>query len=224
MPMTPFDALSSPLSRRLREGLERIGAAMRAERWGAAEGLNPTQLDALAFVAGRETGVRLRAVAEHLGVSQPTATDSVAALVRKGFLTKTADPEDGRAVVLRATIAGRALSRDIDHSETAIDRALSSLPAEEQQTLLALVIKTIRALQEATAIPPQRLCVTCRHFRPYAHEDPELPHHCALVDAPFGGRHLRLDCPEQEEAPPAERDAAWSAFIAGAATRAQERG
>jgi DNA-binding MarR family transcriptional regulator len=220
--MTPFDALSTPLSHRLRDGLDRIGAAMRAERWGAVDGLNPTQLDALAFVAGRAKGVRLGAVAEHLGVTQPTATDSVAALVRKGLLTKTADPEDGRAVVLRPTTAGRAVSRDIDHSETAIDRALSSLPAEEQQTLLALVIKTIRALQEAKAIAPQRLCVTCRHFRPYAHDDPELPHHCALVDAPFGGRHLRLDCPEQEEAPPAERDAAWSAFIAGAA-RARER-
>jgi DNA-binding MarR family transcriptional regulator len=214
--MSLFDALSSPLSRRLREGLDRIGAAMRAERWDTAEGasLNPTQLDALAFVAGRERGVRLRAVADQLGVTQPTATDSVAALVRKGLVTKTADPDDGRAVVLRATPAGREICRDIDASESAIERALSSLPAKEQQTLLHLVIKTIRALQEAKAIAPQRLCVTCRHFRPFAHEDAELPHHCALVDAAFGGRHLRLDCPEQEEAPPAERDAAWSVFIA----------
>jgi DNA-binding MarR family transcriptional regulator len=224
--MTPFDALSSPLSRRLREGLDRIGAVLRAERWDAAEGLDisPTQIDTLAFVIGRgDKGVRLRAVAEHLGVTQPTATDSVAALVRKGLLTKTPDPDDGRAVALRPTAAGREISREADLAESAIERALSSLPAEEQQTLLHLVIKTIRALQDAKAIAPQRLCVTCRHFRPFVHEDAALPHHCALVDAPFGGRHLRLDCPEQEEAPPAERDAAWSAFIAGATTRAQER-
>jgi DNA-binding MarR family transcriptional regulator len=221
--MTPFDALTSPLSRRLREGLDRIGAAMRAERWNAAEGadLTATQLDALVFVAGRsDKGVRLRAVAEHLGVTQPTATDSVAALVRKGLLTKTPDPEDGRAVVLRSTPAGLETSHEADLTESAIERALSSLPAQEQQTLLDLVIKTIRALQEAKAIPPQRLCVTCRHFRPYVHDDAQLPHHCALVDAAFGGRHLRLDCPEQQEAAPAARDAAWRAFIRGTAESA----
>lgn len=217
--MTPFDALTSPMSRRLREGLDRIGAAMRAERWGAAEDadLTPTQLDALAFVAGRsDKGVRLRAVAEHLGVTQPTATDSVAALVRKGLLTKTSDPDDGRAVVLRATPSGREINHDADLGDSAIEHALGSLPAQEQQTLLELVIKTIRALQEAKAIPPQRLCVTCRHFRPFVDADPLLPHHCALVDAAFGGRHLRLDCPEQQEAAPAEREANWRVFNRGA--------
>ncbi|MBY6242749.1 MarR family winged helix-turn-helix transcriptional regulator [Methylosinus sp. Sm6] len=218
--MTPFDALSTPLPRRLREGLDRIGAAMRSERWSAAEGaaLTPTQLDALAFVAGRgDKGVRLRAVADHLAVSQPTATDSVAALVRKALVTKTPDPEDARAVLLRATAAGREASFAAQTEDSSIERALATLPPPEQEELLRLVIKTIRALQEAKAIAPQRLCVDCRHFRPFLHEDAELPHHCALVDAAFGGRHLRLDCPEQEEAPQAQRDAAWTEFLRAAA-------
>lgn len=208
--MTPFDALSTPLSRRLREGLDRIAAAMRADAWGLAEeaGLTPTQAHALTYIAGRgDAGLRLRAVAEHLGVTQPTATDSVAALARKGLVAKRADPGDKRAVAIRVTPAGRDVTRAIGLALTASEKALATLTVQEQQTMLELVIKTIRALQEAKAIPPQRLCVTCRHFRPNAHDDAELPHHCGLVDAPFGGRHLRLDCPEHEAAP-AAREAA----------------
>ncbi|WP_246728720.1 MarR family winged helix-turn-helix transcriptional regulator [Methylosinus sp. RM1] len=215
MSMTPFDAISTPLPRRLREGLDRIAAAMRSDEWGVAEeaGLTPTQLHALTFIAGRgEAGMRLRAVAEHLGVTQPTATDSIAALVRKGLAVKLPDPADKRAVAIRVTQAGCDVVRAIGLAMTSAEQALETLSPREQQTLLDLVIKTIRALQQAKAIPPQRLCVTCRHFRPYAHEDAELPHHCALVDAPFGGRHLRLDCPEHDPAPAPAREEAWSVF------------
>lgn len=221
--MTAFDALSTPLSRRLREGLDRIGAVMRADQWGVAEeaGLTPTQLHALTFIAGRgDKGIRLRAIAEHLGVTQPTATDSIAALVRKGLLTKLADPNDARAVAIRITPPGCDVVRAVGLAITATERALESLSTKEQSTLLELVIKTIRALQEAKAIPPQRLCVTCRHFRAYVHEDADLPHHCALVDAAFGGRHLRLDCAEHEAAQPEARDAAWKAFDQRAETLA----
>jgi hypothetical protein len=42
------------------------------------------------------------------------------------------------------------------------------------------------------------MCVTCRYFRPHVHSDPERPHHCAFVDAPFGDRALRLDCRDHE--------------------------
>ena len=56
------------------------------------------------------------------------------------------------------------------------------------------------ALQEARAIPVQRMCLTCRHFRPHVHDDPARPHHCAFVDAAFGDAALRLDCADHETA------------------------
>ncbi|WP_245276186.1 MarR family winged helix-turn-helix transcriptional regulator [Methylocapsa aurea] len=192
---------------------------MRADQWGVAEesGLNPTQAHVLTFVAGRgATGMRVRSIADHLGVAQPTATDSIGALVRKGLLTKVADPEDARAVAIRVTPAGHDVVRGLGLAITSAERALETLSMKEQSTLLGLVIKTIRALQQAGAIPPQRLCVSCRYFRAYVHDDEDIPHHCALVDAPFGGRHLRLDCPEHEQAEPEALDAAWKVFDRGA--------
>ncbi|SFK05446.1 MarR family winged helix-turn-helix transcriptional regulator [Methylocapsa palsarum] len=213
--MTPFDALSTPVYRRLREGLDRIGAAMRADQWGLAEdsGLSPTQAHVLAFVAGRGAkGMRVRSIAEHLGVAQPTATESIAALVRKGLLTKASDPDDARAASIQITGAGQEIVRGIGLAMTSTERALETLSSKEQTMLLHLVIKTIRALQIAGAIPPQRVCISCRYFRANVHDDAELPHHCAYVDAPFGGRHLRLDCNEHGEADQGALDQAWKAF------------
>jgi len=188
---------------------------MRADQWTIAgtAGLNPTQLHALTFIAGRaEKGVRVGAVAAQLGVTQPTATDSIAALVRKGLLTKTADPEDPRAVSVRITPSGRDVVRGIGLVITATERALEALSHEEQTELLRLVVKTIRALQIAGAIPPQRLCVTCKYFRPHAHDDRRNPHHCDYVDAALGGEGLRLDCAEHEALPSERQEAVWRSF------------
>lgn len=204
-----------PLIRRLRDGLDRLSAVLRSDQWvvAGAAGLNPTQVHALTFIAGRgEPGVRIGAIADHLGVTQPTATDSIAALIRKGLLRKQPDPEDSRAVAIRITAAGRDVVRSIGLAITATERALETLSLSEQTALLQLIIKTIRALQIAGAIAPQRLCVTCRYFHPFVHEDAEAPHHCAFVDAAFGPTALRLDCGEHEPLPDAGQEKVWRRY------------
>jgi len=213
--MTAPPPIGQPLTRRLRDGLDRICAVMRADQWTIAgtAWLNPTQLHALTFIAGRaEKGLRVGAVAAQLGVTQPTATDSIAALVRKGLLTKKADPEDPRAVSVQITPSGRDVVRGVGLVITATERALDTLPQEEQTELLRLIVKTIRALQIAGAIAPQRLCVTCKYFRAHAHENPSAPHHCDYVDAAFGVEALRLDCAEHEPAPAVQQEAVWQKF------------
>lgn len=206
------------LARKLRDGLERLGMALRADQWDALAQtpLNPTQAQILSFLA-RRGGARVGAVAAQLGVSQPTATDSIAALERKGLLQRRADARDARAATLTVTPPGRALTETIDARVGATERALASLDPREQAQLLALVIKLIRNLQLEGAIAPQRMCVACRHFRPYAHDDARAPHHCAFVDAAFGGEALRLDCADHEEAQ--DTEAIWLRFSRGDAAR-----
>jgi DNA-binding MarR family transcriptional regulator len=211
------DGASSPesdIARRLRDGFERIGAAMRAEHWARAgeAGLNPTQARALAFVAASPSGARVGAVAAHLGVTQPTATDSLAALTRKGLVGKTVDVADARAAALRATPLGEETAHGLAAAVTATDHALDTLTLAEKTALLDSVVKIIRALQNAGAISPQRLCATCDYFRPHAHQDAAAPHHCALVDAAFGAEALRLDCPEHVAAAPERAAEMWREF------------
>ncbi|MGJ0509747.1 MAG: MarR family winged helix-turn-helix transcriptional regulator [Methylocystis sp.] len=203
------------LTRRIRDGLDRICAVMRADQWAIAgtAGLNPTQTYVLTFIAGRaEKGVRVGAIAAQLGVSQPTATDSIAALVRKGLLTKTSDPQDARAVTMRITQAGCDIVRGIGLVITATERALETLSDREQTELLQLVIKTIRALQIAGALSPQRMCVTCRYFRPNVHNESKTPHHCDYVGAAFGAQSLRLDCSDHEALSPSDEAVLWRSY------------
>jgi DNA-binding MarR family transcriptional regulator len=210
-PLSP----SQQLTRRLRDGLDRICVVMRADQWAIAgtAGLNPTQTHVLTFIAGRgEKGARVGTIATQLGVTQPTATDSIAALVRKGLLTKAPDPEDTRAVTISVTRAGRDVVRGIGLVIMATERALETLSSREQTELLRLVIKTIRALQIAGAIAPQRMCVTCQYFRPNVHEDTRAPHHCAYVDAAFGAEGLRIDCDEHEALPEADQEIVWTSY------------
>lgn len=219
--MNEFDTLSSPLPDRLRDGLERVAAVLRADQWSSSNalGLNPTQVHVLAFLAGRDAGgIRVKKLAAHLGVSPPSATDSIAALGRKGLVHKAVDAGDARAVGVHITPEGRAILQAVGLASSATSVAFATLDVAEQAVFLRLLIKLVRSLQIAGAMPVQRLCVTCQRFRPYLHDDALNPHHCAFVNAAFGDRHLRLDCGEHEPTDPATQAATWTAFDTGSAT------
>lgn len=213
--MADFETMSESLPRRLRDGLERLATVLKADQWSAASaaGLNPTQSLVLSYLAGRgANGMRVKEVAAHLGVTQPTATDSVNALERKGLVRKGADVEDARAVAVRVTVAGKATVRAIGLTTMATDRALATLTPDEQADMLLLITKLIRALQMAGALPDQRICATCKYFQPHAHANADNPHHCTFVNAAFGARHLRLDCAEHEPAELSAQADAWRRF------------
>lgn len=206
--------LAPSLHHRIREGLTRIATAMRTDDWQRAKaaGVNPTQYAILEHLDGRSTGVAVKDLAFQLGVSQPTATDSIAALERKGLIAKRPDPDDRRSVNVLLTAAGGDALRAGQVVVGFAGQATEALDPAEQEQLLATLVTMIRHLQEAGAIPIQRMCVSCRYFRPHAHADAARPHHCTFVDAAFGLQDLRVDCREHETADPAFRAATWNVF------------
>lgn len=197
-------------------GLSRIGMLLRSEGWRRAEatGLTPTQAQILAHLAGRGPA-RVGAIAGEIAVTQPTASDAVAALVRKGYVEKRPDPEDARAAQLHPTAAGRRIARDLAVWPDALLGAVDMLDPAETAAFLKGLTKMIGALQMRGAIPVQRMCVSCAHFRPNVHPDAARPHHCAFVDAPFGDASLRLDCSDHGEAAAPERLEKWTRFTDG---------
>jgi DNA-binding MarR family transcriptional regulator len=218
-----FDAISEPLPRRVQAGLSKIAMVMRHEAWAqdGARGLTPTQAQVLALLQARGA-MRLSAIADELAVKQPTASDAVTALTRKGLVEKQSVPDDGRARSIRLTEAGAAVAAGRTDWPDLLRTVVADLPEAEQAALLKTLTRMIRSLQQQGAIPVQRMCVNCRYFRPNAHAEAHTPHHCAYVDAPFGDRHLRLDCPEHAEADAALASANWRRFTT--ATHTQEPG
>lgn len=210
-----FDALSEPVSRRITSGLTRIALVLRTQAWRGAEpaGVTPTQAQALAALRDAGEGIRLAELAAQLGVSAPTMSVRVNALIAKGLVVREAGV-DKRSVRLRLSPAGTELLEESTRWPDFLARAVEVLDADEQEQLLRSLVKVVRTLQVEGNVAPQRMCVTCTHFRPFAHPGDPLPHHCAYVDAPFADRHLRLACPEHEEAGPQQQQEEWDRFTA----------
>jgi DNA-binding MarR family transcriptional regulator len=208
---------AEPLITRLREGFDRIAFVLRADLWAAAgdAGLNPAQAQVLSLLAGRPAGLRPKQIAAHLAISAASIADTLGALVRKGFVRRDADPSDARAAIVCTTPDGRRLGAEIAQATSQVAGALAALAPTAQEELLLTQIALIRQLQIAGAIPLQRMCISCRHFRPHAHRHTAKPHHCAFVNAAIGGRDLRLDCGEHEAADPAVQAATWTTFVKG---------
>jgi DNA-binding MarR family transcriptional regulator len=72
------------------------------------------------------------------GVSQPAMTQLVTRLEREGLASRGSDPEDGRAVVVTITEAGRAaIARRRTGRQRALSALLQQLPAEDHAAIVA---------------------------------------------------------------------------------------
>lgn len=194
-------------------GLAKIGIFLRSHAWRRAEttGLTPTQAQILVHLVKRGPA-RVGALADEIAITQPTASDAVSALIRKGHVEKRPDAEDRRAARLHAKGDAHRLVAEIETWPDALLEAADELDPAERAALLKGLTKMIRTLQARGAIPVQRMCATCQYFRPYQHPDAANPHHCAFVDAAFGNADLRLDCDDHVDAGAAARAEAWARF------------
>jgi DNA-binding MarR family transcriptional regulator len=208
-----FEEHTEPLAERIATGLHKIGLAMKQQAWQQAneEGLSATQGQILAALvadgslSGKELGARL-------GLTLPTISDSVRALVAKKLVTKSQDPRHPRASLVTPTSKGQALGARARSWPEFMADAVTGLSAEEQRAFFAGVMKMIRTLQEQGLVPVSGMCITCTYFRPHVREG-SSPHHCAFVDAPLGTQQMRLDCPEHEIADPDAREQIWKTFL-----------
>lgn len=215
---SPFETLNPPLAHRLADGLERLATVARADAWQASRdhGLHPLQARIVRLLRAHGGAVEgAHRLAALLALTPATVSCSLAALAGKGLVVKAREPGRPRAVSVALTDAGRSLAALLEAPAGGLPAALDALDTAEQTALLRALVKMIRALQTAGRIPIARMCVSCRHFRANVHPDPALPHHCALVDAAFGDRHLRLDCAEHDAAPAEDAARAWRSFVGG---------
>lgn len=216
MDTNPLEKTTDPLPHRLASALSKVSVSLKRRLWRDAtmRRISPLQAQVLAFLRRQPThGATVSAITQMLGVTMPTASDVIAVQVKRGLLRKFRTEDDGRVFTIMLTARGRRRAEQVMGWPDFLLWAAELLPPEEQESLLRTLIKLIRSIQERGEIPAAKMCVTCTHFRPYAHEDLQRPHHCALVDAPFGDRLIRIDCNEHEPAPPEQQERQWVAFV-----------
>lgn len=181
---------------RLYDLLERIANLLRAEAWriGSQHELQPVQLQALSYLARcNALSNTPMAVAEYLGATKGTVSQTLKVLERKGLVEWHKDRQDRRISHFRPTAKGAAVV-DVSMPPALFEQAAEALPQEAREVLEDSLEGLLRGLQAANAGRSFGVCRTCKHFR-----GPVTQAWCSLLDAPI----------EQAETERLCRDHAW---------------
>ncbi|WP_218005105.1 MarR family winged helix-turn-helix transcriptional regulator [Actinomadura macra] len=188
------------LDRRLVAALERAGHVVRTLLWrqAYANGLSPIQTQLLLHLVGKAQPPRVSDLAAEFDVSLATMSDALAALRRKELVRRDRDPGDRRSHIFVLTDSGARLADELAHWSDPVTGWLGAGPEADKAATLRFLLDLIGRLHDAGVLAVARTCVTCQFFVRNAHDDPARPHHCRLLDTPFGDAALRVDCAEHQ--------------------------
>lgn len=105
-------------------------------------------LDAIQKLEAKGLRVKVSDLSDALGLPRPGVTRTVKEMEAKGYLTKSASPDDGRVTYITATEAGRQLWDKYDTQYfSELLPALQDIPEEDA----ACMIRTIETLYQVLA-------------------------------------------------------------------------
>lgn len=141
--------------------LDRLGRMSRGLQY--CHGLNPAQWDCLRFIGQANRFSRTPgALAAFLGTTKGTASQTLNALEKKGYLRRVPDPDDRRVRHIELTELGAGL---LDEDPlNCLDKAISNLPAETLDTVAAGLARLCSDMQSRCGGQDLGICQTCGHF------------------------------------------------------------
>ena len=111
-----------------------------AERM-ADYGLSPVDFSVLSLIT-HNPGITSRQICSALNLLPPNLVGKINAMEKRDLLTRLPHPDDGRAIGLYLTDAGKKLMMQAEKTATELERdAASRLSAAEKKTLLKLLQK-----------------------------------------------------------------------------------
>lgn len=183
------------LSGKVVAALDRIARGVRAHRQVIATkgGLTPLQADLVRTLAdGTPPRGQPSTLARELGVSQPTASDALGALVRKTLVRRTTTPSDRRISTFTLTRRGAQLADELRRADAVLRQAVTEISTADQERMLGTLLELISGLLSSGVLQVARTCPTCRYF-----EKGPTPR-CGLLQAPLPPSDYRVNCPEHQ--------------------------
>lgn len=179
--------------------VDRIARGVRAHRQAIASraGITVLQGELLRLLAdGPPPPAFAGPLAAELGVSQPTVSDGLSALERKGHIARTENPSDRRRTTFVLTDAGALLAAELAGSDHALRAAVSRMPDRDQEQALRVLLDLMGGLLDSGVLTVARTCPTCRFLA----ESPAGPL-CTLLEVVLAPGDLRVNCPEHQPVP-----------------------
>jgi len=183
---------SSAPERVVAELVEQLGHCACSDAFRG--GLNPAQWSALRYFERANRFSRtVSAFARYHGTTRGTASQTIRALVHKGYLRRRPDSHDQRSFRLELTDqATRVLDSDpIGEFVT----AAGALPPEQCSALARGLRAMLEQVLEKRARRPFGVCTSCEHLRSVEDLRKGCPgHHCRLQDELLDERDLDSIC------------------------------
>ena len=150
----------------LLEMIERLGNLMRAEfrRIGADEQLQPVHIHALLYLykANRYSNTP-QALANYLGITKGTASQSLMLLDRRGLIERYEDDVDRRVVRLRLSNAGEQFLYEAQPAQQ-WQQATRNISPNRVRNAVSALREALMTLQEDNEGTQFGTCPGCEHF------------------------------------------------------------
>ncbi|MGZ8217101.1 MarR family winged helix-turn-helix transcriptional regulator [Methylomagnum sp.] len=149
------------------EYLERIANLIRTDvrRTGIASRLQPVQLEALHYLSRcNQYSNTPVAVAEFLGLTKGTVSQTLGVLEANRLIEKQADARDRRVVHLNLSELGKQVVTESIPPQV-FRTAVEGLSAREEESVLDTLTLILRRLQWANGLKTFGACKSCRHHQ-----------------------------------------------------------
>jgi len=149
------------------EYLERIANLLRTDtrKAGVGKGLQPVQMEALHYLSScNRYSNTPAAVADYLGLTKGTVSQTLGVLENVGFIEKLPDLKDRRVVHLKVTERGAAVVGELI-PPAILQAAMAQAPEAEQDFILDALERVLRAMQRANQLRTFGACQTCRYHQ-----------------------------------------------------------
>jgi DNA-binding MarR family transcriptional regulator len=126
-------------------------------------------------------------------VTQPTVSDSISALARKGLIEVSQSDFDKRITRIKLSDKGEKIFRDLQTCIETFKEAIKIFDAESQEDLFKSFMMLTHSLYKLGIVKEARMCLTCRHLL----RDAEI-YYCSLLGVKMTLRELKIDCQDHE--------------------------
>lgn len=172
----------------IRELINRLARLEAATAWGGD--LNPTQRAVLDYLVRANRFSRSPShVADYLGTTRGTMSQTFKSLVHKGYVTERRSTLDKRAIGFDLTPAGQRIAT----APQLLAGALADLGQSERDSLQAALRALLGAVLSQNAGRAFGVCNSCRHHKATAEGG-----YCRLLSEPLLPDETRQICVEQE--------------------------
>lgn len=174
------------------ELVEQLGHCACSEAFSA--GLNPAQWSALRYFERANRFSRtVSAFAQYHGTTRGTASQTIRALVHKGYLRRLPAKHDQRSFRLDLTEKAQQVIATDPLGEFV--SAAGALPPEQCSALARGLRAILEQVLEQRARRPFGVCTSCEHLCAADAEDEDsCAHHCRLQDEVLGPQELGKIC------------------------------